>query len=202
MNMKHFFLSLLCVLSFGATVRAVEAPEFKQLQANYKAAIERVTTPLTQTYLVELEKRRDSYARGTNLEAANLVQAEINSIKQAIDAAELEKKLPARTQPMAEPSEPTETGKALDPKWFVGKTWQTDKNTEWSFTKDGTGTSQRGKLKLGVFTWRVLDSSLVELSEKAATDKPVSIQYVQFKSRSEAWKGSASDKLTLRLFLK
>ncbi len=60
----------------------------------------------------------------------------------------------------------------------------------------------RDAVKIGIFTWRVLESGIVELSERAASDGPVKLQYTQFKSQSEAWEGEAPDKMNFRLYLK
>ncbi len=72
----------LIVLMFSvvATLSNADTPEFDRLRDSYKAAMEKATKPLNQTYLEELAKLRDMYTRAAKLEAANTVQAEIDAI--------------------------------------------------------------------------------------------------------------------------
>ena len=190
--MKHVF-SLALFFGIPFTLRAVDSPEFDRLRASYNAAIERATNPITKTYLVELEKQRDAYARATRLEAANVVQAEIDAIKQAGAAAQA-----AGTSATKEPV--TSAASAAPPlHWFAGKTWLTDANTKWTFSRNGSGERVRGKDKIAIFTWKVLDNGILELAERLAPDKPVTTTYLQFKTKSEAWFGTSQDKLLARL---
>ncbi len=168
-------------------------PEFDRIRANYNAALERVTAPITQSYLAELEKQRDAYARASKLDAANVVQAEISNIKQAMVAAQAARKLP--------PKAPTVSEAATAPQlhWFAGKTWLTDAKTRWTFARNGTGEKIRGKDRIATFTWKLLPSGNVELTERAAPEKPATATCVQFKTKSEAWFGTSEDQLTNRL---
>ena len=59
---------------------AADTPEFDRLKESYKAAMEKATKPINQTYLTELTKIRDAYTRAANLEAANKVDAEIKLV--------------------------------------------------------------------------------------------------------------------------
>lgn len=191
--MKHIVTLLLTVLPLAAVLHAGEAPEFDRLRANYQAAIERATKPLTQSYLIELEKQRGSYARASKLDAANVVQAEINAIKQDAASAELARKLQAKSPPSQDSTA------APQPHWFAGKTWLTDQKTKWSFNRKGTGEKVRGHDTIAMFTWKLLDSGNLELTELAGAGKPAATTYVHFKNKSEAWFGSSEDKLDNRL---
>jgi hypothetical protein len=185
--MIHIGLFLVLFAGLVSAAHAVDAPELQELQASYKASLERVIKPVMQKYLSDLERQRDSYTRAAKLPAANAVQAEIDAIKVQLNTAGTVKK----QSPVA--------GKQADPSWYIGKTWQTARGTEWSFEKDGTGEMRRDQVNIGSFTWRVLESGIVELSERAAADAPVKLQYTEFKNKSEAWKGESVEKMTFRL---
>lgn len=189
--MKHA-ITFALLLPF-ATLHAADTPEFERLRANYHAAIGRATAPITKNYLAELEKQRDTYARAAKLDAANVVQAEINQIKQAIASAETAQKLP--------PQSPTNQEAIAVPQlhWFAGKTWLTDAKTRWNFERNGTGEKIRGKDRIATFTWKLLPSGSVELTERSAPDKPATTTYVRFKTKSEAWFGTSEGQLPNRL---
>ncbi|SKB00930.1 hypothetical protein SAMN02745166_03259 [Prosthecobacter debontii] len=57
---------------------AADPAELNNLRNSYQSAINRAVKPITDTYLVELTKLRDTYTRNANLEAANSVQLEID----------------------------------------------------------------------------------------------------------------------------
>lgn len=178
--------------------------ELDRLQTSYKEAVERATDPLTRTYLTELEKLRDSYTRSGNLTGANNVQMEINRMNQAVAFAKAAKKVPT-TAAAPIPAAAGASGPAAnavtipEPRWYVGKTWHTNAQTKWTFAKDGTGDQMRGNTRTAIFTWRLLESGLVEVSQQAAPGKPVSLSFVQFKSKSEAWFGPSPANLTAPL---
>lgn len=178
-----------------AALRAVDTPEFDRLNTSYRAAIEKATKPLTQAYLEELQKLRDVYTRAAKLEAANKVQAEIDSIYQSIAFATAAKKLPAAAQTPANPSAtlPTtaasgESAKMPETHWFVGKTWRTDGGTKFSFSRNGSGERVYGVEKMP-FTWRLMESGVLELTP-AGEEKSASRWYVKFSSRSEGLFGT------------
>jgi hypothetical protein len=198
-------IALILTLVSGASFLHADTAEFERLQASYKDALDKATKPLTQTYLRELERLRDSYTRSANLEGAQKVQTEIDSLTRAAAFANVAKKAPTAppTPVAAPPVSAKEAAAATMPPelhWFVGKTWLTDALTKWNFEKDGTGSKSRSGQKTGsIFKWRVLGSGLVELSEQAAPGKPVSITLLRFKDRNEAWFGGTPDKLNARL---
>lgn len=68
------------MLSVTAPLQGADTPEFDRLRDSYKAAMEKATKPINQTYLAELVKLRDMYARAAKLDAANKVQAELDAI--------------------------------------------------------------------------------------------------------------------------
>ena len=56
-------------------------PQLETLKANYEAAVARATTPLTDTYLRELDKLKAEYTKAGNLEAALEVDKILQSLK-------------------------------------------------------------------------------------------------------------------------
>ena len=198
------FLSLSCLAAPVWVTGAEPAAEFDRLQGSYQAAVERETAPLRQTYLAELEKLRESYTRAGNLAGANTVQAEIVAMNQQIAFAKTGKRAP--TEPVAPgtvravtPVNPVAGAEMPELRWFVGKTWLTDASTKWNFEKDGTGDRVRGNQKVAIFKWRLLPSGTVEISERTAPDKPVTLVYLRFKNKTEAWFGSSETNLNARL---
>ncbi len=196
------FVFLLMVLA--AALHAVDTPEFDRLHTSYKTAIEKATKPLTQAYLEELEKLRDVYTRAAKLEAANKVQAEIDSIYQSIAFANTAKKLPAAAQiPAAPGTTPTggnpsgEIAKMPETHWFVGKTWRTDGGTKFSFSRNGSGERVYGVEKMP-FTWRLLESGVLELTP-AGEEKSANRWYVKLTSRSEALFGTTEQRTNVPL---
>ena len=192
--MKHALAFALASVFLFAVVHAGDTSEFDQIRSRYNTAIEHATAPITQNYLAELEKLRDTYTRASKLEAANVVQAEITNIKQASAFARAAKQLPLKS-----PTNPEAPAAIPQPYWFAGKSWFTDAKTKWSFARNGTGEKIRGKDRIAIFTWKLLPSGNVELTERAAPDKPETTTYVQFKTKSEAWFGTSEDQLVNRL---
>ncbi len=189
---------------FFASPAPGETLEFDKLQSSYKDAVSKATKPLTQTYLKELERLRDSYTRGANLDGASKVQTEIDTVNHALAYADIARKAPtAPAVPV--PATPLSAkdaaaaNKQPELRWFVGKTWLTDAQTKWTFEKDGTGDKVRGTQKVAVFKWRVLESGALELTEQSAPGKPANITYLRFKDKNEAWFGSSIDQLNARL---
>ena len=188
----------------AAALRAADTPEFDRLHTSYKAAVEKATKPLTEAYLADLEKLRDVYTRAAKLDAANKVQAEIDSIYQSIAFAKAAKKLPTAAQTPAAPSTPSasispsgEIAKMPEIRWFIGKTWRTDGGTRFTFSRDGSGERVYGVEKMP-FTWRLLESGVVELTP-TGQEKPTSHWYLKFTSRSEALFGTTEERTNVPL---
>lgn len=78
--MKTKFSLVILLLSVVASLHGADTPEFDRLRDSYKAAMEKATKPINQTYLAELTKVRDMYTRAAKLDAANKVQSEIDAI--------------------------------------------------------------------------------------------------------------------------
>ena len=57
----------------------------------------------------------------------------------------------------------------------------------------------RGGQKVATFTWRLLPSGVIELSEQTAPNKPVTTMFLKFKNKLEAWFGPSETSLTERL---
>jgi hypothetical protein len=193
-------IMLLGICATAAVALAIDAPEFDRLKTNHQAAMERATKPLIQSYLLELEKQRDAYARAAKLDAANAVQAEINAVKQSMAVADQAKKIPPQA-PVNPPPGTTiiPAGRPLDTRWFAGKTWLTNAKTKWNFGRNGVGDKMRGKDKTETFTWKVLDSGLLELTVQAGAQAPKTTEYIKFVSKTEAYFGKSQDDLNARL---
>lgn len=201
--MKTFVFLMLLACGILRSVAAADAGvvEFGKLQMSYQGAVERETAPLRDKYLVELEKLQDTYARAGNLPGANVVQAEITAMNQQIAFAKKGKRLPteATSVAAANAGNPGAGTEMPELRWFVGKTWLTDALTKWKFEKDGTGERVRGGQKVATFTWRLLPSGTIEISERTAPDKPVTTTFLRFKNKFEALFGTSEASLTERL---
>ncbi|MBN8420668.1 MAG: hypothetical protein J0L73_17250 [Verrucomicrobia bacterium] len=201
--MKSFIPWLLLTCGLVRPVAAADGgvAEFDKLQLSYQGAVERETAPLRDKYLVELEKLRDTYSRAGNLAGANVVQAEITTMNQQIAFAKKGKRAPteANLVAAANADKPAAGAEMPELRWFVGKTWLTDAQTKWKFEKDGTGERVRGGQKVATFTWRLLPSGVIELSEQTAPNKPVTTMFLKFKNKLEAWFGPSETSLTERL---
>lgn len=193
--MKTFNFMLLLICGIVCSVAAADGgvADFDKLQMSYQGAVERETAPLRDKYLVELEKLRDTYSRAGNLAGANVVQAEITTMNQQIAFAKTGKRAPTQATAVAAGAEMPEL------RWFVGKTWLTAAQTKWKFEKDGTGERERGGVKVATFTWRLLPSGTIEISERTAPAKPVTTTFLRFKNKFEALFGPSEASLTERL---
>ena len=196
-----FLMSLTCGIVHSVAAAEGGVADFDKLQKSYQGAVERETAPLRDKYLVELEKLRGAYARAGNLPGANVVQAEITAMNQQIAFAKSGKRTPteATSVAAANPGNPAAVGEMPELRWFVGKTWLTNAMTMWKFEKDGTGERVRGGSKIATFTWRLLPSGAIEISERTAPDKPVTTMFLRFKNKSEALFGPSETNLTERL---
>lgn len=201
--MKTFISLILLTCGIVRPVAAADGgvAEFDKLQMSYQGAVERETAPLRDKYLVELEKLRDSYSRAGNLAGANVVQAEITTMNQQIAFAKKGKRAPTEANMVAAANadKPAAGAEMPELRWFVGKTWLTDAQTKWKFEKDGTGDRVRGGQKVATFTWRLLPSGAIELSEQTAPNKPATKTFLRFKNNLEAWFGPSEASLTERL---
>lgn len=196
-----FLMLLTCGLVHSVAAADGGVADFDKLQMSYQGAVERETAPLRDKYLAELQKLRDSYARAGNLAGANVVQAEITAMNQQIAFAKTGKRTPTEATAVAAANAGTPAAGAELPelRWFVGKTWLTNAMTKWKFEKDGTGERERGGVKVATFTWRLLPSGMIEISERTAPDKPVTTMFLKFKNKFEALFGPAETSLTERL---
>jgi len=83
-NMKH--VTLFMVIAVNAAISAQDAappppPEkLVALKDSYQAAINRATTPITKTYLVELEKLKTEYTKKGDLASAIAVDDELKPL--------------------------------------------------------------------------------------------------------------------------
>ncbi len=196
-----FLMLLTCGIVRSAAAADGGVADFDKLQMSYQGAVERETAPLRDKYLVELEKLRDTYSRAGNLAGANVVQAEITTMNQQIAFAKTGKRAPTQATAVAAANagKPTAEAEMPELRWFVGKTWLTEAQTKWKFEKDGTGERVRGSQKTATFTWRLLPSGAIELSERTAPNKPVTTTFLRFKNKFEAWFGPSEASLTERL---
>lgn len=72
---------LIGTILFGLSrLWAADPSELNNLRNSYQSAINRAVKPISDTYMAELIKLRDTFTRGANLEAANAVQLEIDML--------------------------------------------------------------------------------------------------------------------------
>ena len=201
MKTLNFMMLLTCGLVHSVAAADGAVADFDKLQMSYQGAVERETAPLRDKYLVELEKLRDAYSRAGNLAGANMVQAEITTMNQQIAFAKTGKRAPTQATAVAAANAgiPAAGAEMPELRWFVGKTWLTNAMTKWKFEKDGTGERERGGVKVATFTWRLLPSGTIEISERTAADKPVTTTFLRFKNKFEALFGPSEASLTERL---
>jgi hypothetical protein len=102
--MKQIASLILLSSCVTGTVRSADAPELDRLKESYRAAIQRVQSPVVQNYLAELTRLRASLAKAANLEAANKVQEEIDATYQGL-AFKSETPLPQAAAPKEDTQE-------------------------------------------------------------------------------------------------
>jgi hypothetical protein len=74
-------LPLLCLLALIASPAVCQEPaELQRLRLAYDAAAQRALKPVTETYLQELKRLKDSFARAGKLDEAVKVDAEVQAI--------------------------------------------------------------------------------------------------------------------------
>jgi hypothetical protein len=140
--MKTIVLCLFSFLHFLMPVHGADTREFDRLQSGYKDALDRAIKPLTQTYIRELERMRDAFTREAKFDAANKVQAEIDAVRQSTGQPANQPAVVSPTLAKAATTAPTDDSastpspKMPELRWIVGRSWVTDRETTWSFTRD------------------------------------------------------------------
>ena len=100
--MKPLLLSALVLsLSFVGSSAQEPAPELSKLKSSYEGAVQRATLPITETYVKELTKLKDSYTRAAKLQEALAVEKELQNYSNVLAA---QSSLPVTTQPGATPT--------------------------------------------------------------------------------------------------
>lgn len=69
------------------TATCTEPFELEVLRNSYQTAVARSVKPLSETYLAELKKMRDTFTKSGKLDEANAVQAEITAMTEKLNAA-------------------------------------------------------------------------------------------------------------------
>jgi hypothetical protein len=161
-RMNHTNLALLFAFSLS-TAWAQEPDRLRSLRDSYRSAVERSTTPLTKTYLAELEKLKTDLTKKGDLQGALAVDAEIKAME------------PSAATPTSKSVEPSKDGrhvtassKKLIEERFVGKMWTETNGTGpgrpfFFFRKDGTVTRKTVSAGLSHGTWRMNDDGVVEI---------------------------------------
>lgn len=108
MNTKLIAGSVLFMATMLGELAAqvADPPEMVRLRSSYEAAVSRTMRPLTETYISELTKVKDSYTKAGKLDEAVRVDTEIKVMKERLGAYE-----PLRTSPGSSGSSPTTASK-------------------------------------------------------------------------------------------
>lgn len=76
-------------LAFPGWADSDGPPEMTRLRDSFERAVEQAVKPLSDIYLAELHKLRESYTKAARLEEALIVDAEIKRIRERLGAPEL-----------------------------------------------------------------------------------------------------------------
>lgn len=151
-------------------VEPAKDDELGRLRSAYGDATERVTGPLRETYLRELNKIVQARTRNSDLQGALVAKAEVERIAEEV----------ARKN--ADPLE------AL----FVGKTWVSQAGTAFTFAKDGKCIREAGGDRRNG-TWRRRGSVVISGIDGA----PQETRYFRFVSKTEAYYGNGENSINL-----
>lgn len=151
--MTRISIVLTAVFTNLHLVAANPPQEFAALQRNYRAAVDRATKPLQNTYLAELERLKQKYTRESKLEEALFISQEIEAIKGA-----------SSTEVTAQPAPVPQTGKKITAseklqieKAVTQTLWEVAGARDfWWFDRRGKGVRQ-GPSGTSPFTWTVND---------------------------------------------
>jgi len=187
--MKSAF-SLVFALLFVVHLSA-EAPELDKLRIIYETAIERTNRPIILSYLAQLERQRDAYARATNLDAANSTQAEIDAIKKELAELDMFKANIERAQITRE-LKPNEV-------LFVNLSWRTPSGTSFHFLPAGKGHRSFGGADKTSISWVTRAGGVVEVTGNASKNGERTKWFFRFLNGSEAYYGPARNDINLKL---
>lgn len=143
-----------CLLSVAVVSMADEPSDLVALRKSYEKEIKRVTQPVNATYLKALQQLKDNYTRGSKLEQALAVDAEM-------------KKLSSDRIAEITTSKPTSGDAAKSDRvksWIIGYTWVDTRDpsepAEYAF-KDGGAGMRLYKGQENPFTWTIDDEGVV-----------------------------------------
>jgi hypothetical protein len=81
-------LYLFAITTASSAANPADAPELEKLRLSYKTAVAKGTKSLLLSHITTLEKLRDIYTRGSNLQGATKVQTDIDRAKVAMSTGE------------------------------------------------------------------------------------------------------------------
>ena len=80
---------VLLTLGFVCSARTEDAPlpeKAQKLRESYRAAVDRATTPLTKTYLAELQRLKNEYTKAADLKGALAIENEIGLLSPSTES--------------------------------------------------------------------------------------------------------------------
>ncbi len=111
---------------FASAQEATLPPKALKLKESYEAAVQRATSPLTKTYVTELNKLKAEYTKAADLQGAIAIQEEIKRFE-----------APTQSSPTAMPSNAKrlKSLKTIEEftAWITGSSWSNEDAEELSF---------------------------------------------------------------------
>ena len=121
--------SLVVSLGFAFIASAQEAPlppKALKLKQSYEAAIQRATSPITKTYIAELNKLKTEYTKAADLQGAIAIESEIKQFEGATQSTQ------TATLPTAKRLKSLKTIEEFTA-WITGSMWSNEDGESLSF---------------------------------------------------------------------
>jgi len=140
---------------------AKEPEELASLRDSYQAAIARATTPLTKTYVTELERLRTDFTKKGDLQAALAVDTELRALTTSSPTPP--------SGPATPPNEPADLGSSLP-----GSIWLPRKANEWikrfTFIDDSKIEMEEMNGRSGIYDYTIEDKDIVKFKFTTGTN--------------------------------
>jgi hypothetical protein len=186
-SMKPIAMFVLPLAALVSTSFA-DVGDLHQLKTNYEAACARVTGPLTNTYVAELQKLLRVKQQAGN-------PADIAAVSAELQRMGVNTQAPKPAAPTT-PAAPAEPGKIE--KFFVGKTWVTPAGTKFSFNKNGLGMRSFGKEESQI-VWTLLPDNLIQVVGESTKGGSMRTWYFRFLSTNEGYYGDSKENPSAKL---